>query len=271
MKKINLHSHTTFCDGVNSAEEMILAAIDKKFDVFGFSGHSFLEFDDSWCMSKENTDEYFDLIYQLKEKYQDKITILCGVEQDYLSNTPVKQYDYTIGSVHVIPKDGKYISVDYTADHLIEHIDSVYSGDALSLAEDYFDMISDIHTKTKCQIIGHFDLLTKFNEKTPIFDTNHPRYVSSVDKALAKLLAQDVVFEVNTGAISRGYRTVPYPSKDILLKIKEGGGKVIISSDTHSIDSVDSYFEEALAFIKECGFTKISAIDKNGNFYEESI
>lgn len=271
MKKINLHAHTTYCDGVNTAEEMVIAAIDKGFDVFGLSGHSFLEFDDSWCMSEENTTKYFNEVQELKEKYKDQIKLLCGVEQDYLSTTPVDDYDYVIGSVHVVEKDGNYISVDYTADHLIEYINSSYGGDALSLAEDYFRMLGDVHKKTKCHIVGHFDLLTKFNEITPIFDTSHPRYIAAVDCALSKLLAQDVIFEVNTGAISRGYRTSPYPSREILCKIQEGGGKVIISSDTHSTDSVDSGFEEALIFIKECGFTKISAIDENGKFYEETI
>ena len=49
--KINLHSHTTFCDGKNSAEEMVVSAIDHGFDVFGFSGHSYTPFDESYCMS----------------------------------------------------------------------------------------------------------------------------------------------------------------------------------------------------------------------------
>ncbi len=271
MKKINLHGHSTYCDGANSIEQMILAAIDRGFDIFGFSGHSHLPFDDSWCMSVENTKEYIKEVRSLAAKYDNKISILCGVEQDYLSETPVEQYDYVIGSVHVIPKDGNYISVDYTPEHLIESIEKYYDGDALSFAEDYFQMIGDVYKKTKCHIIGHFDLLTKFNEKTPIFDTSHPRYVSAVDNALSKLLASDVIFEVNTGAISRGYRTTPYPAPDILKKIHEGGGKVIISSDTHSIESVDSGFEDALIYIKDCGFNKISAIDKNGNFYEETI
>lgn len=271
MKKINLHSHTTYCDGANSAEEMILAAINKNFDVFGFSGHSHLQFDDSWCMSQENSKKYYEEIQALKKKYKNSIQILCGVEQDYFSQTPAEIYDYAIGSVHAIHKDNAYISVDYTAHHLIEGINKYYDGDALSFAEDYFGMVGDLYRKTKCHIIGHFDLLTKFNEKTPIFDTRHPRYVNAVDKALAKLLPENIIFEVNTGAISRGHRTSPYPSKEILRKIKEGGGRVIISSDTHSINSVDYGFEEALNYIKECGFTKICSIDSSGNFYEESI
>ena len=271
MKKINLHGHTTYCDGANSIEEMILAAIEKGFDVFGFSGHSYLDFDHSWCMSKENTLKYIEEVRSLALKYKNQITILCGVEQDYLSTTKVSQYDYIIGSVHVIPKENNYLSVDYTADCLIDHIEKYYQGDPLSLAEDYFNLIGNVCHKTNCHIVGHFDLLTKFNEKTPIFDTCHPRYIAAVDKALANLLKEQVVFEVNTGAISRGYRTTPYPSKDILRKIQEGGGKVILSSDTHSIDTVDTNFEEALALIKECGFTTITAIDNNGNFYQEPI
>ena len=139
------------------------------------------------------------------------------------------------------------------------------------MAEDYFQLVGDLYNKTKCQIIGHFDLVTKFNEKTPIFDTRHPRYVAAVDNALIKLLSQDVIFEVNTGAISRGYTSNPYPSKEILSKIHDMGGKVIISSDTHSTDTIDAYYDDAIELIKSCGFDKISAIDANGNFYEDSI
>ena len=255
MKKINLHSHTTYCDGLNTAEEMVLAAIEKGFDTFGFSGHSYIDFDDSWCMSLESTKEYFTEIQLLKEKYNNQITILCGVEQDYLSETSIEEYDYVIGSVHVIPKNGEYISVDYTAESLIDNINKHYNGDALSLAEDYFEMIGNVYKKTKCHIVGHFDLLTKFNEKTPIFDTSHPRYIKAAEKALSKLLDDNVIFEVNTGAISRGYRTSPYPSKELLLKIKEAGGKVILSSDTHSIKTVDAGYEDAIALLKDCGFT----------------
>lgn len=255
MKKINLHSHTTYCDGLNCAEDMVLAAIDKGFAIFGFSGHSYLDFDDSWCMSQENTEKYFSEIQYLKEKYKNQIEILCGIEQDYLSEAPVDQYDFVIGSVHVIPKDGEYISVDYTSESLIEKIDKHYAGDALAFAEDYFEMVGNVHKKTKCHIVGHFDLLTKFNEKTPIFDTSHPRYIQAAEKALSKLLADKVIFEVNTGAISRGYRTSPYPAKEFLLKIREAGGKVILSSDTHSIDTVDFGYEDALMLLKECGFS----------------
>ena len=38
--KVNLHTHTTYCDGKESVESMIQAAIAKNFVRLGFSGTS---------------------------------------------------------------------------------------------------------------------------------------------------------------------------------------------------------------------------------------
>ena len=65
------------------------------------------------------------------------------------------------------------------------------------------------------------------------------------------------VFEINTGAMAKGYRTVPYPSESILKKIKKGGGKIIISSDTHSVDTVDYAFKDAMRLAEICGFERL--------------
>ena len=54
MIKSNCHTHTTFCDGKNSAEEMTLAAINAGFVSLGFSGHSPMYYDADWTMDKEN-------------------------------------------------------------------------------------------------------------------------------------------------------------------------------------------------------------------------
>ena len=43
MIKTNYHTHTSFCDGKSTAEQMILSAIDKKFDILGFSLMMILE------------------------------------------------------------------------------------------------------------------------------------------------------------------------------------------------------------------------------------
>ena len=106
--KCNLHTHTDFCDGKNSAEEMVIAAIEAGCRTLGFSGHSF-EFGTDWCMSEEGTRNYRDEVKRLKKKYADKIEILLGVEYDYFSEIDTREYDYVIGSVHYVLKNGVYI------------------------------------------------------------------------------------------------------------------------------------------------------------------
>lgn len=270
MKKFNLHTHTTLCDGKNTLEEMTIAAIEAGFNLLGFSGHSYTPFDESYCMSLEGTLEYKREIARLSSKYDSEITLLCGVEQDYYSNQPVDDYDYVIGSVHAFynKEADKYLYVDYSADQMVKDIDEFYGGNALAFARDYFERVSHVCKQTKCNIIGHFDLVTKFNERFPMFDESHPVYINSVDNALARLLPSGAIFEINTGAMSKGYRTKPYPSESILKKICAAGGKVIISSDSHSSDTIDFAFDDAKLLAKSCGFESLMSIDEKGKFFE---
>jgi len=277
MRKVNLHTHTIFCDGKNTAEEMVLSAISKGFDVLGFSGHSFTSFDGGGCIKDADIPAYKSEIARLKKKYKDKILILCGLEQDYYATQEAFGYDYTIGSVHAYHVTGPlddgsgFAFIDYSTDHLRMAADKFYNGDLMAVAEGYFDRVSTIVEKTNCNIIGHFDIISKFNEKELVFDENDPRYVAACDKALEKLIASGAIFEINTGAMAKGWRTTPYPSAAILRKICQSGGRIIISSDSHAVDTIDYGFEQALRLAKDCGFKTVVTVDDNGRFVDEEI
>ena len=43
--RANAHTHTTFCDGKNSVEEMTLAAIERGFVALGFSMHGWTPYE----------------------------------------------------------------------------------------------------------------------------------------------------------------------------------------------------------------------------------
>ena len=64
----NLHTHSTFCDGKNTPEEMVQLAIKKGFDSIGFSGHSYMSFSKEWSMSLADTEIYKKQITQLQLK-----------------------------------------------------------------------------------------------------------------------------------------------------------------------------------------------------------
>ena len=267
--------HTTYCDGKNSAEEMIIAAIDNGLKTVGLSGHSFTWFDTSYCMSQDNTQAYIEEVNRLKAKYADRIQVLLGIELDYWADIDTMPYDYIIGSSHYVLKDEEYLDIDYYADLLMDGANKHFGGDMAAMAQAFYAQMGDIVKKTECDIIGHFDLITKFNETLPvqIVGTADPRYMTAwmdaVDRifedtaelrrsgrpnrleTLGLLKAGDrPVFEVNTGAMAKGYRTSPYPAADQIKYIKNKGGILILSSDSHSTDKICYAFEEQSAGIR---------------------
>ena len=234
----DLHTHTTYCDGKNTPAEMARAAAERGLARLGFSGHSHTAFDESYCMSAEGTRRYRAEIRSLQEEYRGRMEILCGVEQDYYSDMPTQGWDFVIGSVHYVLLDGAYVPVDEGADILRAAAEKHLGGDIYALAEAYFDTVGGVAERTGCDLIGHFDLISKFIERDALFDENHPRYVAAWQRALDRLLPARVPFEINTGAISRGYRTSPYPAPPMLEYIRARGGRLLLSSDSHAASTL---------------------------------
>ena len=241
--------HTCYCDGKNTPEEMVQSAIEKGLSTVGISGHSYTFFDESYCMQKADIPRYLAECRYLRAKYFDQIHVLCGVEQDYYSDYPTDDFDYVIGSVHYIKVEGECIPVDESIEILRAAVQKHFDGDVYALCEAYFATVADVVNKTDCDIIGHFDLISKFIEKEPLFDTQHPRYVAAWQKAVDELLKRNVPFEINTGAISRGYRTQPYPSEEMREYIREKGGRFVLSSDAHSKENIGYCFDEFEALV----------------------
>ena len=260
MIRENLHTHTLYCDGENTAEEIILAAIDKSFSDIGFSSHSFMDFDKSYCMTE--TEKYRSEISALKEKYKGKIRVWLGLEKDYFSTDDNDAYDYVIGSVHSVLKNGQHFAVDESADVIKNAVENEYHGDYLLFIKDYYKEVSDLVRKTDCDIIGHFDLISKYFDVLGIKENED--YLSVAFTALEELIPYGKPFEINTGAIARGTKKLPYPTFKILKRINELGGKIIFSSDCHEKEYLDCYFKESLEMAKEAGFTKRSVITDKG-------
>ncbi len=265
LTKSNLHTHTTFADGKHTAEEVVLSAIDAGMDVLGFSEHSFHSHPTVFGMkSPERQEEYRKEIERLKAVYADRIKILCGIEQDSQSGVPADVYDYVIGSVHYISFGGELCAVDHSAQVTQDAIKKYCGSDPIVYAKAYFEAVARVEADTQCDIIGHFDLLTKFDERAAIFDTSDPRYIKAGLEALDALLEQDVIFEVNTGAISRGYRTTPYPAPIFLRRIAEKRGNIILSSDSHNKDHLTYGFDKALQIVKASGIGSVLTMTPNG-------
>ena len=71
-------------------------------------------------------------------------------------------------------------------------------------------------------------------------------------------------FEVNTGGVARGWRKSPYPNAHLLRLIREGGGEIVLNSDSHREDNVDFFFDEAADYIRAAGFDTLSYLTDGG-------
>lgn len=240
----DFHMHTTYCDGKNTAEEMIQSAIQKGLTAVGLSGHGYTSFDDSYCMSKEQSVQYAKEVTALKEKYRGQIRVLLGVEQDYFGGKPIIDTDYVIGSVHYLHLgDGRYVPIDEHPDELVRAVKEGFGGDFYAAAQAYFQCVGDVVRATGADIIGHFDLITKFCERGVDIDFGNARWRHAYTDAIDRLIPYGKPFEINTGAISRGYRKTPYPAMPMMRYIASQGGMFIFSSDSHTKDNIAYQFD----------------------------
>lgn len=264
--KQNLHVHSTFCDGNNTPEEVVKEALNQNFDSIGFSGHSYMSFSPGYAMSLEETEEYKAEISRLKEAYKNQIKIFLGLEVEMYSLPEVELsgYDYLIGSCHYFDIDGKKVGFDLKAEFVKEVIDTYFGGDGLKYAKAYYKTLAALPERGKFDIIGHFDLVTKHCETTEFFDEDNKEYRFAAIEAAEALAGKIPFFEVNTGAIARGYRTTPYPNPFIIKELKRLGFGAVITSDCHDRNQLDCGYDLSAQILKECGYKEIFVLTENG-------
>lgn len=269
--KQNLHTHSTYADGKDTPEEMVIEAINRGFSSIGFSEHSYMHFSSfANQLTIEKMPAYINEVNMLKEKYQDMIDVFCGLEYELFSEVPVDGFDYMIGSVHYLKFGDEILGFDRNLEQTIEYINANFGGDGLAFAKKYFETVITLPEKHKFDIIGHFDLAVKNNEAGRFVDTSSKEYLNAGYEAIHALKGKIPLFEVNTGAISRGYRSIPYPQIEFLKEFKECGFGAVITSDCHDKNFLDCHFKESHQLLQSAGFKTIWILTKDG-FKEVSL
>lgn len=270
MIKADFHTHTTYCDGKHTPREMVEAACRMGFTDFGVSGHAdFSCYEPGFGMSDQALEQYKKELYELRREYAGRMNVYIGIELDGLG--PLQEAEYTIGSTHCVEKNGEVLTVDDTEEILRSGVERLWNGDWYGFAADYFQQEAQVYDRTGCDWVGHFDLLTKFNEGNRYFDENHDAYLEPALAAMKRLNEACLPFEMNTGAISRGYRKTPYPSRRLLKELHAMGGRIMINSDSHSRETIGFGFRQALQLAADCGFTRITVLHPGGGFREVGL
>lgn len=272
--KSNAHTHSTWCDGKNSLHEMATQAVKLGFTDLGFTSHSYAPFD-LGCLGVKDEQAYQRALAETAKEFAGRLTISRALEWDYFSPDPRAGYDYTIGSVHYFkPRAGIYYSVDESPEKLAETLATVFHGDVQAMVTEYFDLVVAHLTKNHSKIVGHFDLITKFNDQLHYLDEESSWYQSVSLKALKEVVAviaeYNGLVEVNTGGMSRGWTKKPYPAEFLLNYLLEAQVPIIITSDSHSIATLDYRFNETAQYLKQLGFNYCYQLE-NGTFVAKKL
>ena len=252
----SVHTHATCCDGKSTLAEMAAAAYAAGVQYYGVSCHSHtpIDLDVGYVLPADMTD-YRQSVLNLREEYAGRMEILLGLEWDSQSDIAPEGFDYWIGSAHYQRQGGKPYAADWGEEAFAACRDEAFGGDALAVAEGYFREVGRV-AAMRPTILGHMDLITKLNAGNRFFDEDADRYKAAALEALHAADPKETILEINTGGVARGYRKTPYPALFLLREWKAMGGRVILTADSHSADTVVYGYGQAAELAKAAGFDR---------------
>lgn len=209
---------------------------------------------------------YIDEALSLRERYADRIQVLVGFETervpaaDWLARMrelrALAPFEYVIGSVHDV--DGVW--VDYKREVTEELAEKV--GGRARLQARYFDDVTDMVRALKPEVVGHIDLIRKFEGDGASID---PSAWPHLEAALEAVRDCGAALDVNCGASRRGLSPV-YPLPEILRRAREMNVGVTLGDDGHGAHDVGVGLESSLRAIAGAGYRELRylARDQDG-------
>lgn len=256
MIKTDYHLHSSFSgDSEADMEEMIKHAIDLGLKEICFTEHMDYDFPISeetpaGCFEL-NVDSYLYDLLTIRDKYVKDITVKFGMELGLQPQTAKmnyaaaagQQFDFIIGSIHVVDgmdvyKDSDYFKGKTDEEAYRRYFDAMYEN--LKLFSDF-------------DVVGHLDYVVRYGQAKDA-NYSYAKYSDILDKILRQILEMGKGIELNTSAIRAGLKEFN-PCMDILKRYKELGGEIItVGSDAHRVENMGERFDLAEKVLKDAGF-----------------
>ncbi len=263
----NCHTHSQFCDGKSTMEEMVLSALSKGFVSLGFTAHARQTFDFDYAMDEKREHAYRAEFQRLQALYGGQVRLYLGVERDLFSATDCREYDYFIGSVHCLYTSGGFVTLDNSREQSLHLLREEFDGDVQAFVKAYFREVAAMVTAFRPAIVGHFDLILKYLRDR--IDTSASGYRTYATEALEAARAAGCVLEVNTGGMARANQPLPYPEPWALRRWHDMGGQVIVSSDCHQAALLDTHFDEMPSYLRTADYHEILRLNAGkGELFE---
>jgi histidinol-phosphatase (PHP family) len=244
--RIDIHNHTSRCNHAEgTVDEYIQRAIELGIDIYGFSEHAPMDFDEKYRLPFCDMGAYVNDVLEAKERYKNDIEILLGYEVDYLpghmdDRVLNAEVDYLIGSVHFIDKWG-FDNPEFLGGWKTKDVDEIWQA--------YFEATEAMANTGKFDIVGHLDLIKVF------------KYMPKQDvrilakNALKAIRASNMVLEVNAAGLRKPIGEI-YPSRQLLEEAYALDIPITFSSDAHAVDQIGFGYDVTTSLAKEVGYTK---------------
>ena len=246
------HNHTDFsadCD--TPAELMIEKAIDLGLSYLCMTDHMDPDMQIPGLDFTFDLNEYFAKHQELKKRYQDKITLLTGIElglqphigEDLRNIVNAGTYDFIIGSIHVV-------------DHVDPYFKEYWEGKTeYQGTYRYFEnVLESLAAFDNFDVFGHLDYVVRYG---PTQDKNYSyhQYKEIIDEILKVLISKNIGLELNTAGLKYGL-SFAHPQVEVLKRYRELGGEIItVGSDGHKPEHLAYDFHKVPDILEEAGFS----------------
>lgn len=259
---IDSHTHTQYSKhATGSVTELVESAISKGIKVLTITDHAPFYVDSNNRLLESEMEDYFTEIGNAQRLYSRDISILSGLELDYMpgcekfSEAIVKRYspDFVIGSLHYIPVNSNFVKVwDLNELNAPEVIDSYFNCHAEMVVSGLFDSIGhpdSISRRVPDHVIRpHWDkLLTAFSQNMVAWELNASGFRKSAYDELTTRYDKQ----------SHGFPAL-YP----LSKLSTYGIPVTIGSDAHKPEDVGRGILQTIDLMKKYKLNTISYFKK---------
>ncbi|GAA5823225.1 hypothetical protein JCM5353_005125 [Sporobolomyces roseus] len=269
---ISHHSHSgEFClHAKGTLVEVVEEAIRQGFTTFGLSEHvpryklEHLYPEESHLTPQDLSDtfsRYLKEANRLKELYRDKITLLVGLETEYIDSSGLSELsklletsssliDYIVGSVHHC--DSLPIDFDQPRFDQVLSLQHGSSDDKHSkftqLFSKYFDRQYELMDRLRPEVIGHFDLCRLYYPEMDFRE--FPEVWEKVKRNIGLGVEYGALFELNASAFRKGWKT-GYPGVDVFDEILAQGGRFTLSDDSHGPQAVGLHYDLAYSYLRD--------------------
>ena len=256
---IDSHSHTLYSKhATGTVDELVRASIAAGVTILTITDHAPFPVDSDNRLLVSELDRYFSDIDRAQRAYQGQITVLRGLELDYMpgSNTFNRQLlarypmDFVIGSIH-------FVEVPLEPMVKVREL-SRLAGQAF--LDRYFDNLEGLLESGLFDAVGHADALLRGVPEDILMRRFEP---------LLPLLARSgVAFELNASGIRKSsldpamggevHGQWSYPSRKLLTQLIARGVPFTIGSDAHDPRDAGAGIAELIAALRPQGLQRVS-------------